>query len=104
MRSSVHADAVRRVHVLTLTGWLDFDQQRWVGSDRNRDVIEPIQAETFTQARRQVQAAGPAWVLGPEDRRNIDWMASTRNSSSRIAAFSESFQKQVHPRRGKATR
>ena len=42
------------------------------GSDRNRDDIEPIEIETLTQTRRRVQAAGPSWVLGPEDRGNID--------------------------------
>ena len=26
----------------------------------------------FTQARRQAQAAGPAWVSGPEDRSDIE--------------------------------
>ena len=42
------------------------------GSDRNRNVIEPIETKTFTQTRRRVQAAGPAWVWGPEDRSNIE--------------------------------
>ena len=47
---------------------LGFDYLTAGGPDRNRCVIQPIDAETFTQTRRQVQAAGPAWALGPEDR------------------------------------
>ena len=30
------------------------------GSDRNRNVFEPIETEMFTQTRPQVQAVGPA--------------------------------------------
>ena len=41
------------------------------GSDRSGHAIEPIGTETITQTRRQVQAAGPARVLGPEDRSDI---------------------------------
>ena len=38
------------------------------GLRSKRNVMESMKAETFTQARRQAQAAGSAWVWGPEDR------------------------------------
>ena len=62
-----HDYACTRVNT---SGWVSITKGGC--SDRNRDVIEPIEIETFTQTRRQVQAAGPAWALGPEDRSNIE--------------------------------
>ena len=55
---------------LTTTGWASI--AKGGVSDRNRNVIEPIEAETLTRRRRKVQAAGPAWALGPEDRSNAE--------------------------------
>ena len=50
---------------------LGFNHQR-SASDQNRQAIELIESKMFTQTRRQVQAAGPAWVWGPEDRSDIE--------------------------------
>ena len=40
--------------------------------NRNRNVVEAIGTETFMQTRHRVQAAGPAWALGPEDRSDVE--------------------------------
>ena len=69
-------------------GGLGFNRQRG-GSDRNRNVIESIETETFTQTRRQTQARGPAWVLGPADRSSIEAKIPNQvgNRSDRSATY-----------------
>jgi hypothetical protein len=65
----------------SFAGWASITERVW-GSDRNRNVIEPIEIGTLAQAHRRVQAADPALGLGPEQQSDFNTQIPTMSKSN----------------------